>query len=395
MEIFIHEMDYYIFDIFSQGESGESSSSLHRYPSYSEFHEALDSYEVKTKTHYTVLSETKDFNKDQCLQEVLEASSSPQICWQLTHKEDSLPIHFNGISYIWLGTKKYQCHQGKDRGISIKKKYKQDREEKLRGDHPECVRTRKLAQHTKKLDCPVVFSVKKLLLFPGYKIEKDSKWNRTVASKKLKGALVKYHMKDDQLTIESRLQYITTFPTETHSNHNMGEAAGLIEPLDQRVANYMKQLIRGGCRKTRELKLAAAEFVKNTIFSGRSNPEKSRRRFTPSRKKIKNLITSVKIETRYSKIDQENVESLKNEWSDWADIYFSARLQNKQVEVTTEFKDDEIDDKNDNDLDIDDEEVGEEEQKIYDTTSTDGKFLFVYQSKVMQRLYSTEDTLHS
>ncbi|XP_057305696.1 uncharacterized protein LOC130644203 [Hydractinia symbiolongicarpus] len=167
----------------------------------------------------------------------------------------------------------------------------------------------------------------------------------------------------------------------------MGEAAGLIEPLDQRVANYMKQLIRGGCRKTRELKLAAAEFVKNTIFSGRSNPEKSRRRFTPSRKKIKNLITSVKIETRYSKIDQENVESLKNEWSDWADIYFSARLQNKQVEVTTEFKDDEIDDKNDNDLDIDDEEVGEEEQKIYDTTSTDGKFLFVYQSKVMQRLY--------
>ncbi|XP_057316143.1 uncharacterized protein LOC130657191 isoform X1 [Hydractinia symbiolongicarpus] len=215
VEIFIHEMDYYIFDIFSQGESGESSSSLHRYPSYSEFHEALDSYEVKTKTHYTVLSETKDFNKDQCLQEVLEASSSPQICWQLTHKEDSLPIHFNGIPYIWLGTKNYQCHQGKDRGISIKKKYKQDREEKLRGDHPECVRTRKLAQHTKKLDCPVVFSVKKLLLFPGYKIEKDSKWNRTVASKKLKGALVKYHMKDDQLTIESRLQYITTFPTGT------------------------------------------------------------------------------------------------------------------------------------------------------------------------------------
>lgn len=299
--------------------------------------------------------------------------------WQSTHKDDSLPIFFNGIPYVWLGTKKYQCHQGKDKGVSIKADYKKKREEKLRGDHPECVKTRKLAQHTKKLDCPVTFNVKKLFLFPEYKIKNDTKWNRTVASKKLKSALENYQAKHSKSALESfgYLEYVTTFPTDPHSNHNMG-AAGLIEPLDPRVSDYLKQLIRGNCRKTRELKLAAAEFVKGTIFSARAKPETSRRRFVPSRKKIKNLITSVKIETRYSKIPKERMVRLGRY------LLFSARMENKQDSILKNESDDDLEDHNI--LDIGEEEIFEEENKIYDATATDGKFLFVYQSKVMQRL---------
>ena len=88
--------------------------------------------------------------------------------------------------------------KGKDRGTSIKEKYRISKREKLCSDHPEHIKTRKLAQHSKKLDCPVTFTVKKIYLFPEYKIVKDTKWNRTTAAKKIKHLLseIKERKKD-------------------------------------------------------------------------------------------------------------------------------------------------------------------------------------------------------
>ena len=39
-------------------------------------------------------------------------------------------------------------------------------------------------------------------------------------------------------------------------------------------------------------------------------------------KKIRNLILSVRNETRYSKIDQENITHLKIKWMDYGDFLF-------------------------------------------------------------------------
>ena len=50
-----------------------------------------------------------------------------------------------------------------------------------------------------------------------------------------------------------------------------------------------------------------------------------RRRFFPSRKMVKNMITRVKAEIRTSKIDQENIENLKDIWQRSADVHFSPR----------------------------------------------------------------------
>ena len=73
----------------------------------------------------------------------------------------------------------YQCHQGKDMHKARKAKKNQQS-----FDH--CVlKSRKLAQHTKKVDYPVVLSVKKTLSFPLSKIEKDTKRRRIEAAKKI------------------------------------------------------------------------------------------------------------------------------------------------------------------------------------------------------------------
>ena len=58
-------------------------------------------------------------------------------------------------------------------------------------------------------------------------------------------------------------------------------------------------------------------FFKRKMFHEERPPESSRRRFNPSRKKVCNLITQVKLETRHSKIDQENVVKQTQEWAIW------------------------------------------------------------------------------
>ena len=71
--------------------------------------------------------------------------------------------------------------------------------------------SRKLAQHTKKVDCPVVLSVKKILTFPLFKIENDTKRRRTEAAKKIRS----YPEKTKQLgkaakneEFKGKLQYL-------------------------------------------------------------------------------------------------------------------------------------------------------------------------------------------
>ena len=103
----------------------------------------------------------------------------------------------------------------------------------------------------------------------------------------------------------------------------MGQAAGLVEPLDEKVALYLKEIIRNGCRRVKELQSRASEFVREKIFHGERPPESLRRSFNPNRKKVRNLITRVKLETRHSKIDQENVAKQTEEWARWNQVFLS------------------------------------------------------------------------
>ena len=81
----------------------------------------------------------------------------------------------------------------------------------------------------------------------------------------------------------------------------------MAEPLDPRVTDFIKKLIRSGYRRVKELESRAMDFVTDILF-GVCSPDRYRGRFYPKRRKIRNLIAYVKMETRFSKIDQENVQ---------------------------------------------------------------------------------------
>ena len=147
------------------------------------------------------------------LQEILMSSENlPKISWEHNAKDDAFPLVFDGIPYVWLGRRQYQCHQGKDKAVKQKANYKQSIRSKLISDHCSSVKTRKLTQPTKKLNCPVTFHAKKIFKFPEHRISKDTKWNRTMASKEIKTKLESF--KKDVNTSQSFgcLEYLTHFP---------------------------------------------------------------------------------------------------------------------------------------------------------------------------------------
>ena len=136
----------------------------------------------------------------------------PSIAWERCGKDDNLPLPFDGVPYVFLGAKDYQCHQGKDKNLLMKKKFSEKKETRVRGvDHVQHIKSRKLAQPTKKLDCPVRFSVKKLYRFPEYKIFKDTSWQRSNTSKKIKSVLRKLNSSNSE-GVPGYLEYVTKFP---------------------------------------------------------------------------------------------------------------------------------------------------------------------------------------
>ena len=101
---------------------------------------------------------------------------------------------------------------------------------------------------------------------------------------------------------QCKFEYIVTFPKTTHLYQHTGIASGVTEPLDPHVSDFIKKLIRSGSRRVKELESRAADFVTDVLIEGSSKPGWYRGRFFPERRKIRNLIT-------YIKIDQENVEN--------------------------------------------------------------------------------------
>lgn len=126
--------------------------------------------------------------------------------------------------------------------------------------------------------------------------------------------------------LNSAILINTFFTLGSHLYHNSGEAAFLIEPLDERVDSYLRQTIRHGCRKAKELQSRVKEFVTTRLFNDDDDlPPSIRRRFFPNRRKIKNIMHSVRGEVRRSKIDQENLSHLIEKWERKANIYFTAK----------------------------------------------------------------------
>ena len=219
------------------------------------------------------------------LKDLLYDGKVPKLRWEYAAKSDLLPIPYTGSPYLFLGKQEFYCHQGKDFNLNKKEKYFAEKNNQMKSDHI-WKKSRKNIQPTKKMDCPVKFVVKKIFQFPKYNLQKDAKNNREKMNKTVKGDILKSSESDRSIDDLGTLQYLAIFPNEEgHKFYYTGEAASIIQPIDERVANYIRLQIREGCKTPKDIQCRVAYFVKENIFGGLRVKEAQRNMFIPSRKK--------------------------------------------------------------------------------------------------------------
>jgi hypothetical protein len=400
-------------------------NSIKEFSTYREFNDAFIEHEITTISHYNIHNKSPNFDIDGTIHNFLETFSTEKdltqrIQWKYENKADDIPIPFSGIPFTLLNKRQCRCHQGKNKDAKSNQKRMIERRESAQStvpsEHFTGFRGRKKIQNTKKLNCPCSFVVKKLLYFPGYSVPSSaSEHHKKKILKTLRHDLlnlknsttrqvhetavplvqtsdIDFNISEESVnsnavqeeaaststppSIEVELKYVVRFPTsEDHMYHHQGVAAGLIEPLDDRVREHIKTLVRNGCRRKAEIISRTQEYVNTHLFTGQC---RLRRRFKPDGKTIRNIVASVKLETRYSRFDQENLrEALQRGLCSDGRYKFIPKGSVPAVEDLLMRL--EAAAENEDWEDFDDVNIS--------VSSNDVKLCFVYQSNEMCRLY--------
>jgi len=208
---------------------------------------------------------------------------------------ESSDVEYDGIPYIYIADKMYICHLGKDKTEVTRQKIRQqslERRQKL-GLPTKSISTTRV--RSKKIDCPVKISVKMIAKFPQFKVHKKSKRICETASKKVRQALVETNGK-----LSCYYVFVGSLPSTTDHNHGLGEANSEHEPIDPLIKDKIIQLTWEGITSSSDVKKALDEYVEQELFAGKTSPGKSRRRYYPNVKDVRNYMNKAKMLTRLS-----------------------------------------------------------------------------------------------
>ncbi|CAB1350355.1 unnamed protein product [Coregonus sp. 'balchen'] len=208
--------------------------------------------ELATSLKFVTLSKDKSFGKK---------DAQPLAQKKLRWESKSLP--FNGVPFQVVGTKTYECHQGKDRQTKAKEKYAAERDKK--------------------------------------EIEESTVRSKKEASQTLKAAL-----SETPSSVKAEVVYCVRFPSlSEHSSHAVvGEEAYVREAVDARLREKIEQLTLSGVRKMTEMKCHLNTFVVEELFCGEQPPPPTRRRYYPTDSDIRNVMFKTKQATRDPNIER-------------------------------------------------------------------------------------------
>ncbi|XP_013393642.1 uncharacterized protein LOC106161284 isoform X1 [Lingula anatina] len=335
--------------------------------SFSDAIELIRRHEEETAFHYV-----KDKRDKKRFESEISLHGDEKIFWNIAAKNGDFSIKYDGIPFVFLGKKTFLCQNGRDKGIFMKKRWKEKKEKLMKEDHV-FIKNRFLQQPTKKMGCKARIEIKKIAKFPDFKVSTNSRGAKEGALKMLKKAL---QMKSS-LAVD--VQYLIYIPSkEEHQYHLTGEMGGYSEPVDPMVRSKVLELLENGLRSRRELEACVREYVVNQMFQGKEPPPKSRRRYFPHAVDFANLITKYKLQKRFSKIDQVNVEKMLQEVPSEYLCFFRG-CSSTVEDIPSSVKEDTLDD----DPVVDMEELSD----VRECKMPGNKLLFVYQTPEMQRLY--------
>ncbi|XP_072241933.1 uncharacterized protein [Leuresthes tenuis] len=136
-----------------------------------------------------------------------------RVHWQWGGGSGMPAIEFTGIPFMFVGSKRLVCHQGKDLAVAQKRKYFEEKARKMLEDHS-FGNQKSRRPSTKKVGCPAAISISKIATFPKFKVDENTERSKKTASKILRMALER-----DPVVWETRYAV-------THSSQHAGHAKG-------------------------------------------------------------------------------------------------------------------------------------------------------------------------
>ena len=112
---------------------------------------------------------------------------------------------------------------------------------------------------------------------------------------------------------------ITSFETSTFTVIKNGipsltQESGIQQPLDHKIVKKKHQLVGRGVTQVNEMKRHLGEFLTTDLFPGCELPNSTNRRFFPTKRDVRNHISTATIKQRFAKCDQTNVQAKLREW---------------------------------------------------------------------------------
>ncbi|KAL5013792.1 hypothetical protein ScPMuIL_008062 [Solemya velum] len=178
------------------------------------------------------------------------------------HPSPVINIPYEGTPFIIINNEVYECQHGPQR---------------MKGEKKDVL----TSKTTKKLNCPAMIRIRRIMKFPEYKINGPS----TKKAKMALSSTLKRSLSDT--TIRQLVIYATIASNEEHKNHAIGENAGYCQPLYGDIIRKIKELAEEGHRKVTSVKLLLAQYVREHLAP--DIPE-TNRRFYPTSKDIRNHI---------------------------------------------------------------------------------------------------------
>ncbi|KAJ8345217.1 hypothetical protein SKAU_G00294100 [Synaphobranchus kaupii] len=142
-----------------------------------------------------------------------------RVYWQWAGGSGMPAIEFNGTPFMFVGSKRLVCHQGKDLALAHKRRYAEEKAKKMMVDHSFCSQ-RALWQDTKKVGCPAAISITKIATFPKFKADEEILSREKI--KKTASKILRRALERDPIVWETC--YVVTHQS-AHAGHAIGEMA--------------------------------------------------------------------------------------------------------------------------------------------------------------------------
>jgi hypothetical protein len=109
----------------------------------------------------------------------------------------------------------------------------------------------------------------------------------------------------------------------------------LTQRLDENVIRKIEELVGEGVRSVDEMRRHLKIYIKDDLFRGKEQPQRSNKRYFPQAKTIQNHMYNAAMRARLSFMDQDNVQQLIQKWKDEKgstnDRFFSAHTLKEVV----------------------------------------------------------------